>query len=77
MIGPLTIYQAGQGCKYEAICWHSECRWSYHKWTYNEAKDLLLWHVDTAHVDPPTYVDSENRAGIGGRQWEKILQKNQ
>ena len=38
------------GGKFEARC--HLCAWTYHKWTEAEARELLMDHLDTTHINP-------------------------
>ena len=51
LVGPLqTRMPAMPNQRFEARC--HRCPWSYHKWTAEECRELLLWHLEDAHIDP-------------------------
>jgi hypothetical protein len=52
MIGPLKIRNTqGPNQKFEAEC--HLCKWTFHKWTIDEASEILVWHLDRKHINPP------------------------
>lgn len=52
VIGPLKIKnRPAPNQKYEAEC--HLCRWAYFKWKLEDAEELLRWHLDNAHFNPP------------------------
>ena len=61
MVGPLQIrYFASPLAvlKLEAVChW---CHWSWFEYDEAKLKNLLLEHIDTAHINPPPPIDLTN-----------------
>lgn len=52
LIGPLkTIAPPRDEMKFEAVC--HLCKWTFFKWTVDEARAFLLRHIDETHVNPP------------------------
>jgi hypothetical protein len=51
LIGPLQIrIPYPDGTKYLAVC--HRCPWTFHKWTETECRELLIRHIESAHIDP-------------------------
>lgn len=61
--GPLQIRDPPATGKYEAVCHFDNCGWSYFKWTPEIARDALVEHLETAHINPPPY-PSENKTTV-------------
>jgi hypothetical protein len=55
--------------KYEAWC--HRCNWSFHKLTQKEAEDLLLWHLDSMHINPKWYENSDQK--LAPSRWDETL----
>lgn len=57
-MGPVQVENALTASQnFEAKC--RKCGWTYYLETNEQAHDILLWHLDQTHFDPPllrTYV---------------------
>lgn len=52
MIGPLKIKNTfGPNQNHEAGC--HLCGWAWFEPSLGKARNMLLWHLDTTHINPP------------------------
>ena len=55
-IGPVKVMQpAFKNAKFEAFC--HLCSYIYYEKTAERARDILLWHLDDTHFNPPRELD--------------------
>jgi hypothetical protein len=50
-VGPVKITRGHAEAAFECCC--HVCKWVNYKWTEAEARHILLWHLDSAHFNPP------------------------
>lgn len=61
-IGPIQIKNALTPCQnFETKC--HRCSWTSYPKTDEEARDILLWHLNQAHSNPPPLPEYASDAG--------------